>query len=403
MKNKLSPSSFLTLEFIMACLTSLLARFGLQLRNTAGPLYIQELGFTKSAAGLATSAYTISALVFRPIVGRVIDRFGRIRTVILGNLLSAVSLFLLSTATDLRFIYLMCILCGAGFSFQSTSLSTVMTDLLPDEHLSDGLGIFSLTATISQAVGPVVTLSLIAGAGYKTTFLFAAASLVASIIVAFNVRYEKKALSEKQADEETMPSTKSDSSLPWWAHIVEPSSLKAGFLISFVYISYSSINTFMATYGRELGLADSIGLYFTVNAIFTGIARLFTGKITNKIGNTSALRLSLVLLMVSFFGIPFAKNITMLCVLSAFQALGNGLCNITCNVLAVLSTPKERRGSANATFYLLMDLGLGLGAALWGVVADRFGTVSVYWGSAIILTLIFFYTMFIMKNTRAAE
>ena len=401
MENRKKAAGFLTFEFFMAWFTPLFARFGLNMRNTAGPLYIQDLGFGKSAAGFATSAYTIAALVFRPIVGRIIDKFGRMKTVILGNILSSAALFMLSVSTDLSLIYILCILCGIGFSFQSTALSTVMTDLVPDEHLSEGLGYFSLTTTVAQAVSPVITLSLISGAGYKLTFITAGAVIVASILAALNVRYEKKKPSVSSVAEKEEKACETSEKLPWWASIVEPSALKAGALISFVYISYSSINTFMATYGKELGLADSIGLFFTVNAIFTGLARLFTGKITDRIGNTNALRLSLLLLMISFFGIPFAKNITVLCILSAFQAVGNGLCNITCNVLAVLSTPKERRGAANATFYLLMDIGLGLGAALWGIVADILGTVSVYWGSAVLVTLIFAYTLLIMKGKKA--
>ena len=76
MKDKNAALRFITLEFMMACLTSFLARLGLQLRNTASPLYIQDLGFNKSAAGLATTTYTISALFFRPVVGKVIDKFG---------------------------------------------------------------------------------------------------------------------------------------------------------------------------------------------------------------------------------------------------------------------------------------------------------------------------------------
>jgi len=399
MDKRKKVAGFITFEFIMACLTSLLARLGLQMRNTASALYTQSLGYSKSAAGLTTTAYTIAALVFRPIVGKVIDRFGRMRTVIAGTVVAGAGLLALSFSKDLTLIYAMSVLCGIGFSFESTALSTVMTDLIPDEYLSEGLGYYSLTATVSQAVGPVIALAIIAGPGHTKAFLAGSALLAVSTLIALTVRYEKRGRAAAAAPGVPEESSAPEEKLPWWASLIEPKALKGCAIISFVTMGYASINTFMATYGYEIGLGETIGLFFTVNAIFTGIARLFTGQITRRIGNTNALRLSLILLMISFFGIPFAKGIVPLCVLSALQAMGNGLANITCNVLAILSTPKERRGSANATFYLLLDIGIGVGAALWGVVADMFGTVSVYWGSAILMTLIFIYTIFFMKSS----
>jgi len=43
------------------------------------------------------------------------------------------------------------------------------------------------------------------------------------------------------------------------------------------------------------------------------------------------------------------------------------------NVLAVQTASRENRGKATSTYYAAFDVGSGIGAAVWGVVADMFG------------------------------
>ena len=104
-KEKAKRGSFITLDFLFACMVSFLVRLGLQARSTATPLYIIALDYSKSAAGLASSAYTISALIFRPVVGILLDKFGRKNMLVVGTAIIAIVLIPLSFATDITLIY----------------------------------------------------------------------------------------------------------------------------------------------------------------------------------------------------------------------------------------------------------------------------------------------------------
>lgn len=46
--------------------------------------------------------------------------------------------------------------------------------------------------------------------------------------------------------------------------------------------------------------------------------------------------------------------------------------------MAVRNVPPSRRGAANATFFLGFDLGIGVGAMLWGAVAELVGYQVIY-------------------------
>ena len=55
------------------------------------------------------------------------------------------------------------------------------------------------------------------------------------------------------------------------------------------------------------------------------------------------------------------------------------------NTLAVQRAPAHRRGAASATFYLFIDIGIGLGSAIWGLVIDYLGFDAMFTGAAICL------------------
>ena len=48
------------------------------------------------------------------------------------------------------------------------------------------------------------------------------------------------------------------------------------------------------------------------------------------------------------------------------------------NAMAVVNAPSERRGSANATFLMFMDLGIGVGSFVWGLTIDLIGIRWLY-------------------------
>ena len=399
-QKKQSSTGFITRDFIMACLVAFLCRLALQARNTSTPLYVLALNYTKSAAGLAASAYTIAALVFRPLVGGIIDRFGRKKVLITGTAIIACALVPLSFAKDLPMIYFFSVICGIGFSFQSTALSTIITDLVPDDQLSAGLGYYSLTSTFSQALGPSLALWTIATFSYQGAFLTAAGLVFLGLVCAFLIRYEQKQKAETPAKKDAGTAggpAEEEGPRPWWAKIVEPGAARSGFMICFVTFASAAIGTFMAAYADENHIAN-IGMFFTVRAIGTGIARLCTGTVTRAIGNKNTMLVSLVSLVIGYFGIVMCKSIVPLCIISFFYAVGNGLFNVTCNVLAVVQTPKKRRGAANATFYLLMDLGLGVGAAFWGVVADHFGIRGAFLGAGILTAAVLVFAFFYLQK-----
>ena len=60
-----------------------------------------------------------------------------------------------------------------------------------------------------------------------------------------------------------------------------------------------------------------------------------------------------------------------------FNGFGFGFCAPTLQALAVRRAPTNRWGAATGTFFAAFDMGYGLGAIVWGFVAEAIGYQAI--------------------------
>jgi hypothetical protein len=73
-----------TKQFIQMTAGMLFLFTGFYLLLPTIPVYIKQLGGSESLIGLSAGAFTLSAVIFRPIVGGLLDRYGRRHCVVNG-------------------------------------------------------------------------------------------------------------------------------------------------------------------------------------------------------------------------------------------------------------------------------------------------------------------------------
>ena len=164
-ENKGNGEKFLTGKFVVISAVSFILRLGMAVMLTAVPLYDLSIGFSKTSAGIMMTVYTMSALVLRPLVGYLVDRYGRKTILSISIVLYALSMVMIAFTKSLPMLYISQSLNGIAFSAYSVALTTMITDIVPESRLTEGLGYYGLTATVAQALGPTLALALIAGVG----------------------------------------------------------------------------------------------------------------------------------------------------------------------------------------------------------------------------------------------
>ena len=152
------------------------------------PLFITHHGGSKADIGIIMGTFALSSVLCRPWISEMVDVIGRKRSYTIGSLImSLLPLTYLLFHGGLSNFYLSLIfirfLHGVGLAICFTSVFTFIADIIPEERLNEGIGMFGITGLTGMAIGPVIAETLIQAFGFSTFFL--TASGLATLVCCF--------------------------------------------------------------------------------------------------------------------------------------------------------------------------------------------------------------------------
>jgi len=251
------------------------------------PLYILELGGNKVSAGTLMMLFTFSALAFRPTFGKLLDTQGRKKTLFFGLLSFMVATFFLVFAQQILWVYALRLLQGIGLSGFSTSLGTVLSDVVPKKQLAEGIGYYGIAQTIASALGPITGLGLMQTLGFDGTIVVASMIIVLSIVATIFLNYENhspfRELLFSHRQQNQSEKSKKSFRISTVFSFVEKTAIRPCSVILFVILPISAIFSFMPLFAIERNITN-ISLFFTVHALATLISRIFGGKLVDRFG-----------------------------------------------------------------------------------------------------------------------
>lgn len=379
-----------TKDFILICLASLMTSIAMQILNSTISLYADSLGATATFSGIMATLFAVTAGVLRPIGGRFSDRNGRRLTIIIGTAVFAVSIMGFGVFAILPALLVFRAIQGVGFSTSSTAAAAAVTDVTPRHRLGEGLGYFGLGYTMAMAIGPAIGIPFAKAGNYTLLYIITAAMVVLGLVFAFFCNYEKrrKNLTCHPADDILVQDTPNRGIWQFFEKTALPASL-AYMLCS---LANGSVLAFVSLYAQKQGF-NGITLFFLLQALMMFVSRFVTGRLYDRKGAMFVITPAVLIGITSFLLIILSKNETGFLIAGAVYGIAFGMLMPVFNTLAVQRAPAHRRGAASATFYLFIDIGIGLGSAIWGLVIDTMGFDAMFTGAAICLVLALVFSM----------
>jgi MFS family permease len=169
-------------------------------------------------------------------------------------------------------------------------------------------------------------------------------------------------------------------------------------------IAYGGLLSFIALYGREIGIHNT-SLYFLIFSVGIAAARLTAGKVFDRKGPRRIITICIILLIIGFPLLALAKNATLFYVSAIIIGFGNGVIFPTFQSMVNNLADSLHRGAANSTLYTAVDLGMGSGMIMAGLIAQCISISAIFWVNAIICIagLIFFRSFVIEFYERNIE
>lgn len=379
-------------DFIFLILSNFLMYITYYAILSALPVYlVTELHASKMQVGVVVGTYTIASVLVRPFSGFALDRFGR-RTIFLSAL--AIYSFMLTgylVALTISSIIILRFAQGLTWGITTVSGSTIATDNIPPSKRGEGIGYFALSTTLGMSVGPVIGLFIGHRWGYVAMFVSSCFISIASLGCAYAIHLRKRFVVGKRIALR-------------WSSLFDTNSIRPSFNVFITMIAYGGLVSFIALYGREIGIQNS-SLYFLIFSAGIAGARLTTGKVFDKKGPRKIVSLCIILLIIGFPLLALAVNEALFYISAIIIGFGNGVIFPTFQSMVNNLAEPGHRGAANSTLYTAVDLGMGLGMILAGLIAQHVSISAIFWMNSIICIagLIFFRFLvlgFYEKNLR---
>lgn len=381
------PEKIWTRDFVLICFANLFIFLGFQMTLPTLPLFVKELGGSDQLIGVIVGVFTFSALLFRPYAGQALETKGRRFVYMLGLGIFVLSVGTMGFITSILLLIIIRIIQGIGWGFSTTATGTIATDLIPPKRRGEGMGYFGLSGNIALAFGPALGLTLVGKISFISLFLICATLGFVALLLSSTIRYKKV---------ETSP----DKTTTLKFDIFEKTALQPSLLLFFITVTFGGIATFLPVYTLEKNVTG-IESYFLVYALFLMLSRTFAGKIYDNKGHTYVFPPGTILIIIAMFLLAWLPNTTVLLIAASLYGLGFGSVQPALQAWAVDKAANNRKGMANATFFSFFDVGVGLGAILFGQLAFIFGYQSIYLtsaGSVFISLLIYMYLLIRTKK-----
>lgn len=393
-----SPDKLWTKPFIIMLIIGFLINMAGNMMNNTIPLYAKSIGGGTAMAGLTTTVMALTALIFRPISGVLLDTKGRKNILIFGMIVVAVASVTYNFAFIIPVLLLVRFIHGLGFSVQSTATSTIFSDLIPISRIGEGMGYSGLAMTASQAVGPALGLYIVQIYGYNVLFISSLVLVIAAAALSsFPSFYQKGPERNRTAPEDMKGKEPAmTSKIFQLSSLFEKKALLPSLVIFFVTLANSSIFTFLAMYALEKGIKD-IGLYFTVSAITMLITRPITGKLSDRFNAAVVVIPGMALIIIALIILSYAATLPVFLLVAVIFGFGSSSVQPVMIALAVKLSPPNRRGAANGTYLCALDVAFGVGALIWGVLISFVGYSNAYRLSTLSIVAAFLIFVFLLN------
>ncbi|MCK1985571.1 MULTISPECIES: MFS transporter [Peribacillus] len=344
---------------------------------------VNELDASTSEAGLISGIFIIGTLIGRLFIGRFIDSIGRKKTLFIGLIFFTLTTLLYFVDLGIGFLLVNRLIHGMAMGMASTATGTIVAQIIPATRKGEGIGYYSMSATLATAIGPFIGLYMAQHTSFQVIFSFCLALGVISLITAFFLYVPALKVTAKVTESKGFK----------LSNFIEPKALPISIITLLLAFCYSSVLSFISFYAIEIDLVNTASFFFVVYAVAVLLSRPFSGPLMDRKGSNFIMYPAFMIFGIGLLLLSMTTNSFTLLAAGFLIGLGFGNMQSSSQAIAVKLTPPHRMGMATSTFFIMLDAGLGFGPYILGFIipVTGYSTLYVILGVVVILTSVLYY------------
>lgn len=336
----------------------------------------EQLHATLGQAGLVSGIYIIGTLLARLFMGKVLELWGRKAILRYGSffyLLTTVAYFFIPS---IQVLYLVRLLNGFGYGTVSTATNAIVTAYIPKSKHGEGINYYGLSTSLAAAIGPFIGMILLNSTDFRVIIGFSAILTLLTTIASFVFPVKNIVLTQEH--KQMLQTWKLES-------FVEKKVFFISFIAFFMGLAYSSVLAFLSSYAKVIDLVTASSYFFVVYALVITVTRPMTGRIFDRNGEDAVMYPSFLFLTAGLILLSVTHASWMLLLAGAFIGLGYGTFMSNGQAVCLKYVHNHHRvGIALSTYFIGLDLGLGVGPYLLGELKNVLDFPGIYLFSGVI-------------------
>lgn len=341
------------------------------------PYYAEHLGASGVGVGALLSAFSLAQFLGSPILGKLSDRYGRRRVLLVSLAGSVVAFTLTGFAATLPALIAARALAGL-FSATIATAQAYIADVTKPEERTKYMGILGACIGFGFIFGPAL------GAGLSR-FGFGAASFAAAGLSAINLVWAFFVLKEP-AQHKNIGADKSPLNLiaqlrSTWNRPVLKRIMVSGFLIMLAFVGMEA--TFALLAKRHFGLAEgSLGLLFTYFGVIIAVVQGgLVGRISRRWGEKNTALAGMFAIAAGLAILPHTPGLLFMLAAAGVLAAGQGLFMPAISSLVSKTAGAGEQGAVLGLNQALASLARAAGPLAAGYLFDL-NHFLPYWSGA---------------------
>jgi MFS family permease len=338
------------------------------------PLWILDHGGAEAVAGRVVGISGFAGLLVLPVVGYLLDRFGRRRFMIAGALMTALaSLAFVWLERIGPALYALRVVQGLGFTCAFTGAQTLAVLYAPFERRAEAIGWFGISTILTNAISPAIGEEIIHRWGFDAMFATGAVLGGLGFAMACTLpRPPELRVRERPMDVDPQ--------------LVRRAVLAASLAMVCYGFGFGATQTFVPVLIERFHIGR-VGAFFAAWSLTAVAARVVLGSASDRYGRRAVILPAMATMSLSVALLAFVRTLPGIVATGIVFGLAQGLLYPTMNALVADWSSAHNIGRTQSLFSGSYSLGIASCSFFFGSIAENYGYGAMF-SVTLLITLV---------------